>query len=204
MNYVLFGTVWGRKQTAQSSVLADRDWYFASNTLFVFSNGNPAASYGNVAACCLASGQMIYLNGNSYVNLQHFKLTYFDSYGSAHSGAAHDITVGNVWAEGIIPNATLPQGFYVSSSVSGANINLYNVDSHRNTTGFRWLRRSGVGEELPGDTPTALPTDGQYDEHGVLNLSLFWKYAGRTSVAGSGRGDDFGRDGGTDGGATFR
>ena len=144
MNYVLFGTVWGRKQTAQSSVLADRDWYFASNTLFVFSNGNPAASYGNVAAMLLAFGQMIYLNGNSYVNLQHFKLTYFDSYGVRIAGAAHDITVGNVWAEGIIPNATLPQGFYVSSSVSGANINLYNVDSHRNYNGFQVASTLGV------------------------------------------------------------
>jgi hypothetical protein len=61
MNYVLFGTVWGRKQTAQSSVLSDRDWYFASNTLFVFSNGNPSAYYGNVAAMLLAFGQMVYL-----------------------------------------------------------------------------------------------------------------------------------------------
>jgi len=144
MNYVLFGTVWGRKQTAQSSVLNDRDWYFASNTLFVFSNGNPSAYYGNVAAMLLAFGQMVYLNGTSYVNLQHFKLTYFDTYGVRIVGAAHDITVANVWAEGIIPNSTLPQGFYVSSTVSGANINLYNVDSHRNYNGFQVASTLGV------------------------------------------------------------
>ncbi len=61
MNYALFGTVWGRKQTAQANLANDRDWYFALNTLYVFSNGNPAAYYGNVAAMLLAFGQMIYL-----------------------------------------------------------------------------------------------------------------------------------------------
>jgi hypothetical protein len=144
MNYVLFGTVWGRKQTAQANVLHDRDWYFALNTLYVFSNGNPTAYYGSVAAMLVAFGQMIYLNGNSYVNVQHFKLTYFDSYGVRITGAAHDITVANVWAEGIIPNATLPQGFYASSTVAGANINFYNVDSHRNYNGFQVVSTLGV------------------------------------------------------------
>jgi hypothetical protein len=145
MNYALFGTVWGNKQTAQANVLHDRDWYFASNTLYVFSTtGNPAAYYGNVAAMLLAFGQMIYLNGNSFVNVQHFKLTYFDSYGVRITGAAHDITVANVWAEGIIPNATLPQGFYATSTVAGANINFYNVDSHRNYNGFQVASTTGV------------------------------------------------------------
>ncbi len=144
MNYVLFGTVWGSKKTAQANVLHDRDWYFAVNTLYVFSNGNPGTYYGNVAAMLLAFGQMIYLNGNSYVNVQHFKLTYFDSYGVRIIGAAHDITVANVWAEGIIPNATLPQGFFASSTVAGANINFYNVDSHRNYNGFQVASTLGV------------------------------------------------------------
>jgi hypothetical protein len=61
MNYVLFGSVWGRKWTAQASLLHDKDWYFALNTLYVFSSGNPAAYYGNVAAMLVAFGQMIYL-----------------------------------------------------------------------------------------------------------------------------------------------
>jgi len=145
MNYVLFGTVWGNKQTAQANVLHDRDWYFASNTLFVFStSGNPATYYNNVAAMLLAFGQIIYLNGISFVNVQHFKLTYFDSYGVRIAGAAHDITVANVWAEGIIPNATLPQGFYATSTTAGANINFYNVDSHRNYNGFQVASTTGV------------------------------------------------------------
>ena len=145
MNYLLFGTVWGNKQTAQANVLHDRDWYFASNTLFVFSTtGNPTTYYGNVAAMLLAFGQVIYLNGVSFVNVQHFKLTYFDSYGVRIAGAAHDITVANVWAEGIIPNATLPQGFSVGSTAGAANINLYNVDSHRNYNGFQVASTAGV------------------------------------------------------------
>lgn len=145
MNYVLFGTVWGNKQTAQANVLHDRDWYFATNTLFVFStSGNPGAFYGKVAAMLLGFGQMIYLNGNSFVNVQHFKLTYFDSYGVRIAGASHDINVANVWAEGIIPNATLPQGFNVTSTATAANINFYNVDSHRNYNGFQVTSTAGV------------------------------------------------------------
>ena len=145
MNYVLFGTVWGNKQTTQANVLHDRDWYFATNTLFVLSTtGNPATYYGNVAAMLLAFGQVIYLNGVSFVNVQHFKLTYFDSYGVRIAGAAHDINVANVWAEGIIPNATLPQGFHVASTAGAANINLYNVDSHRNYNGFQVASTAGV------------------------------------------------------------
>ena len=69
MSYVLFDTVWGAKQTAQANVTHDRDWYFASNTLYVYASGaNPAVYYQNaarpnqgVAAMLLAFGQMIYL-----------------------------------------------------------------------------------------------------------------------------------------------
>jgi hypothetical protein len=69
MNYVLFDTVWGVKQTAQANIQNRGDWYFASNTLFVFSSGNPNTYYQNatrpnpvpVAAMLQAFGQMIYL-----------------------------------------------------------------------------------------------------------------------------------------------
>ena len=34
MFWVLFGSLWGNKQTAKANVLSDRDYYFASNTLY--------------------------------------------------------------------------------------------------------------------------------------------------------------------------
>jgi len=62
MSYVLFGTVWGTKQTSKSAVLHDRDFYLASNVLYVYAPGiNPATYYGNVAAMLMANGQLVYL-----------------------------------------------------------------------------------------------------------------------------------------------
>ena len=36
LNYVLFGTIWGTKQTLQSALAHDRDFYLNSNTLYVY------------------------------------------------------------------------------------------------------------------------------------------------------------------------
>ena len=36
LNYVLFGTIWGAKQTSQSALAHDRDFFLNSNTLYVY------------------------------------------------------------------------------------------------------------------------------------------------------------------------
>lgn len=36
LNYVLFGSIWGTKQSAQSGLLHDRDYYLNGNTLYVY------------------------------------------------------------------------------------------------------------------------------------------------------------------------
>jgi hypothetical protein len=147
MNFVLFGSIWGKKQSAKANVANDRDWYFASNILYVYATGNPATYYAGVAAMLGAGGQAIYINGKSYVNVQHFQVTYFDTYGVRVAGASDHINVANVWAESGIPNGTLPHGFYVGSTTAGAAINLYNDDAHRNYNGFSISGTSGVAVE---------------------------------------------------------
>jgi hypothetical protein len=81
MNFVLLGTIWGTKQTSKANVVSDRDWYFAGNTLYVFATSNPAAYYGSVAVMLLPGSQLLYINGKSYIDVQHFRLSYFDTYG---------------------------------------------------------------------------------------------------------------------------
>ena len=62
MSYVLFGTVWGTKQTSKSAVQRDRDFYLSSNVLYLYAPGvNPATYYGNVAAMLMANGQLVYV-----------------------------------------------------------------------------------------------------------------------------------------------
>ncbi len=138
MNFVQFGAIWGNKQTAKTNVLNNRDWYFASNTLYVFSQGNPTTYYGSVGAILLPNGQPVYINGKSYVDFQHFKVTFFDTYGVRVGGASDHLNIANVFVDGQVPNGTLPHGFYVSASPNPTDINFYNDDAHRNYNGFRF------------------------------------------------------------------
>ena len=139
MSYVLFGTVWGTKQTSKSLVQHDRDFYLASNVLYVYAPGiNPATYYGSVAAMLMANGQLLYVNGKSWLEFQHIKLTYFDTYGVRIGGASDHITIANVYSDGIIPAGPTPHGFYVNASPSPTDIKFYNVDAHRNYDGFRF------------------------------------------------------------------
>lgn len=138
MFWVLFGSMWGNKQTAKANVVSDRDYYFASNTLYVFSQGNPATYYVNVAAMMMANGQLLLINGKQWVDVQHLKLTFYDTYGVKIAGASDHINIANVYADGQIPAGTLPHGMYVGASPAPTDINFYNVDSHRNYNGFRF------------------------------------------------------------------
>ena len=139
-NYILFGgSIWGLKHTTgKSSCVAPYDFYFSSNVLYVYSVGNPASYYGSVAAMLMTNGQLVYINGKTWIEIQHFRLTYYDSYGLRIGGASDHITVANMYADGIIPAGALPHGFYVNSSANPTDINFYNVDSHRNYDGFRF------------------------------------------------------------------
>jgi hypothetical protein len=62
MNYVLFkGSVWGLKHTtSKTECVAPYDFFFMSNTLYIFAVGNPATYYGTVAAMLMTNGQLIY------------------------------------------------------------------------------------------------------------------------------------------------
>ena len=139
MSYVLFGTVWGTKQTSKSAVQHDRDFYLSSNVLYVYAPGiNPATYYGSVAAMLMANGQLVFVNAKSWLTFQHFRLTYFDTYGVRIGGASDHITVANVYSDGIIPAGPTPHGFYVNASPAPTDIKFYNVDAHRNYDGFKF------------------------------------------------------------------
>jgi hypothetical protein len=149
-NYVLFGyigsdgtvgSVWGTKFTSgKSALVAPYQFYFSSNVLYVYSptGTNPATYYGSMAAMLMTNGQVIYINGKSWLTIQHFKVTYFDTYGVRIGGASDHITIANVYSDGVIPAGTTPHGFYMNVSPAATDMKFYNVDSHRNYNGFRF------------------------------------------------------------------
>ena len=139
-NYVLFGyigsdgtvgSVWGTKFTSgKSALVAPYQFYFSSNVLYVYSPAatNPASYYGSMAAMLMTNSQIVYINGKSWLTIQHFKLTYFDTYGVRIGGASDHITIANVSSDGVIPAGTTPHGFYVSASPAPTDIKFYNVE----------------------------------------------------------------------------
>ena len=74
------------------------------------------------------TGQHIYITGRSWVQIQHFKLTYFDTYGVRIGGASDHITIANLYSHGIIPAGTTPHVFYVNASPAPTDIKFYNLE----------------------------------------------------------------------------
>ncbi len=154
-NYVLFGyvgsngnvgSVWGTKfTTSKTQLVAPYQFFFLSNVLYVYALSNPATYYGSMAAMLMTNGQIIYINGKSWLTIQHFRVTYFDTYGVRIGGASDHITIANVYSDGVIPAGTTPHGFYVSASPAPTDMKFYNVDAHRNYNGFRF---DGLGSGI--------------------------------------------------------
>jgi len=177
-NYILFsGSLWGLKHTTgKSACVAPYDFYFSSNVLYVYSAGNPATYYGSVAAMLMTNSQLIYVNGKSWLQFQHLRLSYFDAYGFRVGGASDHITVANMEAQGMIPAGALPHGFYVNASPSPTDVNFYNVEAHRNFDGFRF-DGSATGITLKNCKAYANRDRGMQDNTNAANYSYCHFYA---------------------------
>ncbi len=119
MNFVLFGTIWGTKQTSQAALQHDRDFFFYNSNLYVFAPSNPGTYYGTVAAILLTNLPLISVNGKSWLTFQHLQLDWFDQYGVYVTGAADHLVFANMESDGMIPAGALPLGFYVNATSPG-------------------------------------------------------------------------------------
>lgn len=137
MNYVLFGTIWGTKQTSQGALAHDRDFFLYNNALYVYAPSNPATYYGTVAAILLTNSQLIYVNGKSWLTFQHIKVDWFDQFGVSVAGASDHLVFANMEADGMVPAGTQGQGFYVNAS-GPTDIKFLNDEAHLNYDGFRF------------------------------------------------------------------
>ncbi len=172
-NMVKFGGIWGTCQgmgvagfcpsTAGTSSLAhDRDWYYevsgggclsncgsAKGTLHVYDDigTNPTTDFGagGISLVGDGSGQLLDLDGVSYVSVQHLQLLNYSWYGLQYRGGSSTpgdpvdhLTVANVFADTEVPFNYHGVGFYIAPESQAADVNFYNVDAHRGYTGFEF------------------------------------------------------------------
>ncbi len=137
MSWVLFGTIWGTKQTTQAALQHDRDFYLYNNLLYVYAPSNPGTYYGSVSAGVMVNTPLIVVSGKSYITFQHLKLDWFDTYGVYVTGASDHLVFANMEVDGMIPAGAMPLGFYVNAS-SPTDIRFINADAHMCYDGFRF------------------------------------------------------------------
>jgi hypothetical protein len=148
LQYVRFGTTWGMAKGSQPALSQDRDfWYDSTNyILYVYSvSGNPASHYSTVAPIVLSGGSVLNVNGNSWLEIQHLQIDWFDSYGVQVQGASDHLWLANIAADSEVENGAVPLGFYVHPSGTPVDIHLYNTDANMNYAGYRFDGCGGGG-----------------------------------------------------------
>ena len=145
LKFVRFGTVWGVAQASQAALTQDRDWWYDATNyiLYVYSaNGNPAAHYGTVAPIVLSGQSLLNINAQSWLEIQHLQMDWFDSYGvqvQATAPATSDhIWLANMAANSEVENNTVPVGFYVHPNGTPTDIHVFNTDANMNYDGYRF------------------------------------------------------------------
>jgi hypothetical protein len=145
LQYVRFGTVWGVAQASQTALSQDRDWWYDSTNyiLYVYSaSGRPVAHYGSVAPIVLSGQSLLNINGQSWLEIQHLQMDWFDSYGVQVQSTAPQISdhlwLANIVANSEVENGAAPLGFYVHPSGTPEDIHLYNTDANMDYAGYRF------------------------------------------------------------------
>ena len=204
VNFCLFGSIWGQRQTvfSTSSLTAQWDFYFANGYVYVFSAGNPSSYYsGPIVPMALSNVPVINVDGQSWLTFQHFLLNWFDQYGVYVQGSSDHLVFANMEADSMIPQGTQPLGFYVNESAQPSDIKLYNDEAHLNYEGLRvdGFTFNGVGTPitlvnvkayanrdgaLVDNSGKADPT-GTTSGPGAVNYSYCHFYASSLAVANS-------------------
>ena len=178
LKFVRFATIWGNAQTSQGALANDRDWYYdaTNQILYVWSAGeNPVTYYGSVNPIILSGQSLINLNNVNYVEIQHIKLDWYDSYGVQVQGSSDHIWLANMVADSRVPNGAVPIGFYIHPAAE-TDIHIVNTDSHRNYMGYRF-DGSATGYQLTNCRAYANRTYGLMDNTAAVTYSHCHFYA---------------------------
>ena len=190
MNFVLFGTIWGNRQSSTSALAHDRDWFFDTSTqiLYVYctctGGVTPDTYYGVVAPIAISNAKlpinggstMLKVNNATWVHAQHLQMDWYDTYGVQVLGSSDHLVFANMIADSQVPNSTTPIGFYVHPSGTPGDIHIYNTDSHRNYVGYRFDGTASA-LDLKNCRAFANRTYGVMDNTGALTYSYCHLYA---------------------------
>jgi hypothetical protein len=179
LKFVQFGSIWGNSQTSQGALAHDRDWYYdsSSQNLYVYaSGGNPVTAFGSVTPIILSGQSLININNQSWLEIQHIQLDWYDGYGVQVQGASDHIWLANMSADSQVPNGTVPIGFYIHPNGAASDIHLFNTDSHRNYVGYRF-DENPTAIELKNCRAYANRTYGLMDNTAAVTYSYCHFYA---------------------------
>jgi hypothetical protein len=191
LNFTLFGTIWGNKQSSTGALAHDRDWFFDTSTqiLYVYctctGSVTPDTYYGGVVPIAVSNAKlpanggstMLKVNNATWVHAQHLQMDWYDTYGVQVLGSGSDhLIFANMVADSQVPNSTTPIGFYVHPTSNPADIHLYNADAHRNYVGYRF-DGSATAIELKNCRAFANRTFGLMDNTGAVTYSYCHLYA---------------------------
>lgn len=92
---LLFEGVRGQKKTSVSTLSSERDWFWDSNTLYVYATSNPDTLYISYGVEAMARNHGIYAFGKSHITIQDLNITGGNSYPIifAWNGAGSNIIV---------------------------------------------------------------------------------------------------------------
>ncbi|MBN1254008.1 MAG: hypothetical protein JXA50_01875 [Deltaproteobacteria bacterium] len=193
---VYFNGVWGDKKTAKVDCINKYDYYWASNTLYVYSEANPATWYG-VSIEVLFISRVVYIRRN-YITVRQIYMR--DSYSEVlfvynNTGCQFEYCIidGGLFRLGVGV-----RGVYLYSTT---NCNLYNCAFIRSTRGIEIIGGSG-GHNVKNSVFWGHSYYTIYDP-GVNITYDYNHFYGNTGALGSDEFDVIGTtrvSGGTDGG----
>ncbi len=131
--------------------------------------------YGAVDPIILSGQSLINFNNVSYLEIQHIKLDWYDSYGVQVQGSSDHIWLANMVADSRVPNGAVPIGFYIHPAAE-TDIHIFNTDSHRNYIGYRF-DGAATGYELTNCRAYANRTYGLMDNTAAVTYSHCHFYA---------------------------
>ncbi len=112
-------------------------------------SGKPEAHYESVAPIVLSGQSLLNVNGQSWLEIQHLQIDWFDSYGvqvqAAAPAVSDHIWLANIAANSEVENGAVPLGFYIHPNGTPADIHLYNTDANMNYAGYRFDGCAGGG-----------------------------------------------------------
>ena len=137
----------GNGASSQAALSQDRDfWYDSTNKYCMFTARvgiRPRITRGLRRS--FQRGDVLNINGVSWLEIQHLQIDWFDGYGVQVQGASDHIWLANMSANSEVENSTVPLGFYVHPIGTPVDIHLYNTDANMNYEGYRFDGCTGGG-----------------------------------------------------------